>query len=131
MCFWTRLSGPCLPLLLLLGLVPSAETQKPPAWDSGGSWSPGQLTAVLRVLSAGDHPPLNHSSSLIKTLLEKTGCPRRTNGLRGGCNLVSAIDWDQVPGHSQKRAMDSPAINFRKSQSTRPFQEPRAQRTAA
>lgn len=113
MCLWTRFSGSCLPLLLLLGLVPSTETEERSAQDSSGAWgAAGQLTEVLRVLSAGDHPPLNHSRSFFKTLLEKTGCPRRTNGMRGGCNLVSAIEWDQVPGHSQKRG-GSPSHQLR------------------
>ncbi|XP_013370803.1 PREDICTED: zinc transporter ZIP12 isoform X3 [Chinchilla lanigera] len=91
MCLWTKLSVHGVPLLLLLSLVSCKETDTPSVQDSTIPGSPGQLAEILRVLTAGHHPPLNHSRSLIRALLEKTGCPR-ARGTRGDCHLCFEPD---------------------------------------
>ncbi|XP_028726340.1 zinc transporter ZIP12 [Peromyscus leucopus] len=92
MCF--RTNPPVLMVLLplcLLSLVSSAETNKDLTQDTSSAGSQG-LLEVLRVLSAGDHQSLNHPRSLIKILVEKTGCPQRTHGMRGDCKLCLEPD---------------------------------------
>nr|XP_015863702.1 zinc transporter ZIP12 isoform X5 [Peromyscus maniculatus bairdii] len=92
MCF--RTNPPVLMLLLplcLLSLVSSAETNKDLTQDTSRTGSQG-LLEVLRVLSAGDHQSLNHPRSLIKILVEKTGCPQRTHGMQRDCKLCLEPD---------------------------------------
>ncbi|KAL1783905.1 zinc transporter ZIP12 isoform X1 [Sigmodon hispidus] len=92
MCFQKNLSV-LMALLLpyLLSLVSSTETDKALTQDKNSSGSQG-LLEVLRALSAGDHQSLNHPRSLIKILLEKTGCPQRANGMQGDCKLCLEPD---------------------------------------
>lgn len=71
-------------------IASSTETSK--ALHQDNSRAGGQdLLEVLRVLSAGDHRSHSHPQSLIKVLLERTGCPQRKNGTQGDCELVSEI----------------------------------------
>ncbi|XP_004645265.1 zinc transporter ZIP12 [Octodon degus] len=91
MYLWTKLLVHGMPLFFLLSLVSCTETDKPSTQDSSSPGNPGQLGEILRVLTAGDHAPLNHSRNLIKALLEKTGCPR-THRMRGDCRLCFEPD---------------------------------------
>ncbi|XP_036043585.1 zinc transporter ZIP12 isoform X4 [Onychomys torridus] len=87
MCFRTNLL--VLMVLLppcLLSLVSSTETNRDLTQDTSSAGSQG-LLEVLRVLSANDRQSLNHPQSLIKILVEKTGCPQRTHGMQGDCKL--------------------------------------------
>ncbi|XP_075826650.1 zinc transporter ZIP12 isoform X1 [Microtus pennsylvanicus] len=80
MCTPTDLSVVMVLLLsYLLGLVSSTEADKALTQDTSSTGSQG-LLEVLRGLSVGANQSLNHPRSLIKILLEKTGCPQRTNG---------------------------------------------------
>ncbi|XP_021050213.1 zinc transporter ZIP12 [Mus pahari] len=91
MCFWTNLSVWMILLSHSLSLISSTETSKALTQDSSRAGSQG-LLEVLRVLSAGDHWSLSHPQSLIKILLERTGCPQRTNGTQGDCKLCLEAD---------------------------------------
>ncbi|EDL08065.1 mCG1029977, partial [Mus musculus] len=82
MCFWTNLSVWMILLSHSLSLVSSTETGKTLTQNNSRAGSQG-LLEVLRVLSAGDHWSLNHPQSLIKILLERTGCPQRTDWTQG------------------------------------------------
>lgn len=84
-----------MPLLFLFSLVTAAETEKPSTRDNSSLWRPGQLTEFLQVLSADDHPPQHHGNSLLRTLLEKTACPRSAEKIQGDCNQVSTIELSQ------------------------------------
>ncbi|XP_029810336.1 zinc transporter ZIP12 [Suricata suricatta] len=90
--FWKELLALGVPFVLLPSLVPSTETERPRAQESSSTWNPGHLTGVLQALSADDSLPRNHSRSLMKTLLEKTGCPQRTHGTQEDCNLCFEAD---------------------------------------
>lgn len=93
MCTLTNLS--VLMVSYLLGLVSSTQADKALTQDDSSAGSQG-LLEVLRGLSVGANQSLNHPRSLIKILLEKTGCPQRTNGKQRVCKLVSKIKWDWV-----------------------------------
>uniref|UniRef100_A0A8C6N2I0 Zinc transporter ZIP12 n=1 Tax=Mus spicilegus TaxID=10103 RepID=A0A8C6N2I0_MUSSI len=91
MCFWTSLSVWMILLSHSLSLVSSTETGKTLTQNNSRAGSQG-LLEVLRVLSAGDHWSLNHPQSLIKILLERTGCPQRTDWTQGDCKLCLEAD---------------------------------------
>uniref|UniRef100_Q5FWH7-2 Isoform 2 of Zinc transporter ZIP12 n=1 Tax=Mus musculus TaxID=10090 RepID=Q5FWH7-2 len=91
MCFWTNLSVWMILLSHSLSLVSSTETGKTLTQNNSRAGSQG-LLEVLRVLSAGDHWSLNHPQSLIKILLERTGCPQRTDWTQGDCKLCLEAD---------------------------------------
>ncbi|XP_041486769.1 zinc transporter ZIP12 isoform X2 [Microtus oregoni] len=92
MCTLTNLSVVMVLLLsYLLGLVSSTEADKALTQDTSSTGSQG-LLEVLRGLSVGANQSLNHPRSLIKILLEKTGCPQRTNGKQGVCKLCLEPD---------------------------------------
>lgn len=88
-----------------LSLVSSTETGKTLTQNNSRAGSQG-LLEVLRVLSAGDHWSLNHPQSLIKILLERTGCPQRTDWTQGDCKLVSEIKWGRVLRIAPKGTVD-------------------------
>ncbi|XP_050000711.1 zinc transporter ZIP12 isoform X5 [Alexandromys fortis] len=92
MCPLTNLSVVMVLLLsYLLGLVSSTEADKALTQDTSSTGSQG-LLEVLRGLSVGANQSLNHPRSLIKILLEKTGCPQRTNGKQRVCKLCLEPD---------------------------------------
>lgn len=96
MCTLTNLSVLMVLLLAyLLCLVSPTEAGKALPQDTSSAGSQG-LLEVLRGLSDGANQSLNHPRSLIKILLEKTGCPQRANGIQRVCKLVSKIKWDRV-----------------------------------
>ncbi|GAB1285983.1 Zinc transporter ZIP12 [Apodemus speciosus] len=86
MCFWANLSVWMVLLSHVLSPASSTETSKALTQDNSRPGSQG-LLEVLRLLSAGDHRSLNHPQSLFKILLERTGCPQRTDGTQGDCEL--------------------------------------------
>ncbi|XP_031229154.1 zinc transporter ZIP12 [Mastomys coucha] len=91
MCFWTNLSVWMVLLSHSISLASSTETGKALTQDKSRAGSQS-LLEVLRVFSAGDHRSLNHPQSLIKILLERTGCPQRTDGTQGDCKLCLEPD---------------------------------------
>ncbi|KAK7823841.1 hypothetical protein U0070_020512 [Myodes glareolus] len=92
MCTLTNLSV-LMELLLayLLCLVSPTEAGKALTQDTSSAGSQG-LLEVLRGLSVGANQSLNHPRSLIKILLEKTGCPQRANGIQRVCKLCLETD---------------------------------------
>lgn len=105
MCFWTNLSVWMVLLSHSLSIVSSTETRKALTQDNSRAGSQ-DLLEVLRVLSADDHQSHNHPQSLIKVLLERTGCPQRKNRTQGDCELVSDIKWGRVLRISPKGTVD-------------------------
>lgn len=109
MCFWTELSVWVVLVSHSFNLASSTETSKALTQDNSrvGSHS---LLEVLRVLSAGDDRSLNRPQSLIKILLERTGCPQRTDGTQEDCKLVSELMWGWVLRLSSKGIVDCTEI---------------------